>query len=313
MREPPIIIKRSNIQGRGIFAKRFFRKNQTLFIAEGPVIHYPKLYDWRLGPHWINVGKDLWMVPSSKSLWRYTNHSCNPNAIITTGQRFVALRSIHRGDEITIDYSFTESYKPWHMACRCRAKECRSMIRCIQYLPEPLFQKYKRFVQPFLRREYRSNKIEIVTRRNRNIVATKRQIRKGEAIFMVEGPIISYKKAPNYWLGYRWLGVGVNTWMIPEEQNPWNILRHSCDPNVGLNDAHQVIALRIVKQNEELTIDNSMTEADPHWKMRCRCGAKKCRGIVRSIQYLTKKTFAGYLPYIPTFLQHVYRAEYREL
>lgn len=60
--KPSIIVQQSRIQGKGIFAKKGFRKGQTVFIADGPVIAFTKPYHWRLGPHWLNVGKDRYMV-----------------------------------------------------------------------------------------------------------------------------------------------------------------------------------------------------------------------------------------------------------
>lgn len=304
-----LVIKKSKIQGRGIFAATSFRKGQEIFRAEGPVINYAKPQSWRLGPHWINVGENQWMVPYARSIWRFINHSCEPNAIIARGRKVVALRLIRPDEEVTIDYSFTESQATWHMSCRCRSAQCRKVVRSVHFLPEPLFQKHRRYVQTFLKREYARHKTELIRKGTEQMIIAKRPLHKGETIFKVEGPTILYKRPPNYWLGYRWLWVGRNSWIIPEEDNPWNFMRHSCNPNVGLNDAREVVALKAIRRNEELSIDNSITEADPRWRMKCACGAQNCRRIVRAIQFLPTETFRKYLPHIPSFLQKVYTTE----
>lgn len=309
MRRQSVAVRQSRIHGKGIFATTYFRKGQKIFTAEGPVIKFAKPHHWRLGPHWINVGKNRWVVTAPWSPLRFTNHSCDPNAILTRGNAVIALQSIRRGEEITIDYSFTESQSTWHMTCKCGEADCRSVIRSIHFLPERLFQRYREYVLPFLQREFARNKVEIVKEGSDFAIFAKRELRKGEPIFAVEGPVIVYKKPPDYRIGHRWLNISLHSWVIPEEENPWSFLRHSCAPNVGLNDSREVIALRAIRRNEELAIDDSITEADPRWRKRCSCGAKNCRGVVRSIQFLPQAAFRKYLPYIPSFLQQVYRSQ----
>ncbi len=209
-----------------------------------------------------------------------------------------------------MDYSFTESMSTWRMACRCGSKNCRITIRSIHYLPESLFRKNQKYIQPFLRREYARHKVEVMERRTGHVVVAKRTLRTGEKIFRVSGPVIAYKRPPNHRLGYRWLGVGLNSLVIPEEDNPWSCIRYSCDPNVGLNNAHEVIALRTIKSGQEIVVDGSITEADPRWRMRCSCGAKNCRGTMRSIQFLPPEIYKKYLPYIPSFLQKIYKTQH---
>jgi uncharacterized protein len=56
---------------------------------------------------------------------RYTNHSCQPNArlCIRNGRvEFYALRQIHTGEEITVNYG--ETHHEGRLACRCGAVGC---------------------------------------------------------------------------------------------------------------------------------------------------------------------------------------------
>lgn len=69
-----------------------------------------------------------------------------------------------------------------------------------------------------------------------------------------------------------------------------------------------MVALKNIKQKEEITIDYSITEEDTFWTLhkQCNCESKKCRKNIRSIQFLPEKTFNSYLPYIPKYFQKVY-------
>jgi SET domain-containing protein len=59
----------------------------------------------------------------------YINHSCEPNAymkIVYGHVLFFALRDIHPGEEITIDYE--QTLHPDSKRCFCGAKSCRGTI-----------------------------------------------------------------------------------------------------------------------------------------------------------------------------------------
>ena len=56
---------------------------------------------------------------------RFTNHSCQPNAVLRIRQgrvEFYALRPIAPGEEITVDYG--ETHHEGRLACRCGAPGC---------------------------------------------------------------------------------------------------------------------------------------------------------------------------------------------
>ena len=161
---------------------------------------------------------------------------------------------------------------------------------------------------PFLRKEYLQQKVYVGELKNKMpAIFAKRLIKKNEVLFIAKGPIITYSRAPNYKIGFKWLGLGRNLWMIPLRHNPWWTMRHSCEPNVGLRGQTKVVAMRPIKANEEINIDDSITEIDPHWHVRCSCGSKTCRKTIRSIQYLPEKLFKKYQPYTPNFFRQVYK------
>ena len=60
---------------------------------------------------------------------RFTNHSCRPNArlCIRNGRvEFYALRTIGRGEEITVDYG--DTHHEGRLRCRCGAPGCRGAL-----------------------------------------------------------------------------------------------------------------------------------------------------------------------------------------
>jgi len=61
-----------------------------------------------------------------------------------------------------------------------------------------------------------------------------------------------------------------------------------------------------IKKGEEITIDYSITEDDPYWKMTCVCGQIECRKVIQSIRFLPKKLFRKYKQHIPEWLKKSY-------
>lgn len=56
---------------------------------------------------------------------------------------------------------------------------------------------------------------------------------------------------------------------------------HSCDPNLRMEGAFRVVAVRDIAPGEELTIDYALHTTDPAWQMACQCGAARCRRTIR--------------------------------
>ncbi|MEO6610822.1 MAG: SET domain-containing protein-lysine N-methyltransferase [Chitinophagaceae bacterium] len=72
-------------------------------------------------------------------------------------------------------------------------------------------------------------------------------------------------------------------------------INHSCDPNVFFNTSTlQLVALREVKEEEEMTFFYPSTE----WKMtqtfNCYCGSNGCLGEIKGAAYLPKDARAKY-------------------
>lgn len=65
-----------------------------------------------------------------------------------------------------------------------------------------------------------------------------------------------------------------------EVQEPEKFVNHSCDANTTAKDFCDV-AIKDIKQGEEITA-NYIEELPPGTEMKCNCGSKNCKKIIKS-------------------------------
>lgn len=110
-----------------------------------------------------------------------------------------------------------------------------------------------------------------------------RNIRKGEHIFTFRGKICNEKNTKK--LNEHYL-MTVDWNKVMYVSKPMRYINHSCNPNTGLKGL-KVIALKNIKSGKELTIDYDTLEYE--WKMKCHCGSKDCRKIIKGWKYLPER------------------------
>lgn len=71
-------------------------------------------------------------------------------------------------------------------------------------------------------------------------------------------------------------------------------INHSCEPNAGLREDLEMLALRDIAAGEEICFDYSTCMSEQDWTMICQCGTAQCRKIIRDFHDL------------PTELKHRY-------
>lgn len=140
-------------QGVGVFAARRFPEGSVLVsdedgtlyarcttLAEALAAGYDRQVDlFQLGP-------DLYLPPRG-CFDDLFNHCCEPSCgwmMTPLGARFVALRDLEPGDQLTYDYSTYLIGDDEQMACACGAASCRGVIRGFDSLPEALRDRYRR-------------------------------------------------------------------------------------------------------------------------------------------------------------------------
>lgn len=61
---------------------------------------------------------------------------------------------------------------------------------------------------------------------------------------------------------------------------PPDYINHACDPNAGLDGQIAIVAMRVIRPGEEVTIDYAMCDGSPYDEFDCACGSPRCRGRV---------------------------------
>lgn len=140
----PFEVRRSRIQGRGVFATRRIPAGTRLIEYRGEVIsdaeadrRYPFDEDERHHTFLFRLETgDVIDAGPRGSAAKYINHSCDPNceAVEEDGRIFIdALRDIAKGEELAYDYNYvldephTAANKKLY-PCNCNARNCRSTI-----------------------------------------------------------------------------------------------------------------------------------------------------------------------------------------
>jgi SET domain-containing protein len=142
----PIVVRRSRIQGRGVFATRFIAEGERIVEYIGERMTHDEADascpdDEAASRHhtFLFAVDDDTVIDGSRrgNDAKYINHSCEPNTEVVIERRRVyihALRDIEAGEELSYDYWYMtdESYTLEDLKriypCRCGAKGCRGTL-----------------------------------------------------------------------------------------------------------------------------------------------------------------------------------------
>ena len=118
------IIKKSKINGKGVFALRDFDKGEVIFRWSPKPIEKSEieLLSARDKTYVVCLGKRYFIMQSPE---RYVNHSCEANTTVKDNGD-VATRKIKKGEEITSNYIKTKGGSSF--GCKCGSKKCRKII-----------------------------------------------------------------------------------------------------------------------------------------------------------------------------------------
>jgi len=147
---PPILVRDSNVHGRGVFATRRIEKGERVIEYLGERVSHDEA-DRRYESKEENDSHTFLFIVDSKTVIdagtegndaRFFNHSCDPNCESVVEKRRVfieALRSIEPGEEMTYDYQIYRDHDdPENIdevfACRCGFANCRGTML---WPPEP--------------------------------------------------------------------------------------------------------------------------------------------------------------------------------
>lgn len=140
-------------------------------------------------------------------------------------------------------------------------------------------------------------KVEVRKSKTGYGVFAKQSIKKGEYIASFDGEILGWNAAWNrYQLDHA----------IQFEPRKWRLsrgladkLNHSCEPNCGIKNLFDIVAMKSIRKNEELVWDYEMTEDnETGWDMNCECGARSCRkriGAYRNMPDSVRKKYKEFI------------------
>lgn len=128
-----LAIKKSDINGKGCFATTHFPRGKMIAEYAGEKIPDAEATKRARRRRVLRICAidSRWSLDGSRggNGTHYINHSCQPNSfmkILYGHIQFYALRDIHPGEEITIDYEYT--LHPDTKRCFCGAPNCRGTI-----------------------------------------------------------------------------------------------------------------------------------------------------------------------------------------
>jgi hypothetical protein len=169
-------VEQASQKGLGLFSTGLIQEGEIVAwesaeMYQGPDDNRPgkKLMTWgqieerwpdkRERDHFVaysyQVGEDLFLIPLSESdlvITTYQNHSCDPNTWWADDFTLVARRTIHPGEEVTFDYSTSESLEnPEMPECFCKSACCRGRLEPLDYLKPELIAAYGTHFVSYLR------------------------------------------------------------------------------------------------------------------------------------------------------------------
>jgi len=80
-------------------------------------------------------------------------------------------------------------------------------------------------------------------------------------------------------------------------------INHSCEPNVFFDtDKNEVVSLKEINENDEITFFYPSTEWDMTRPFQCFCNTSSCLGVIQGAAHLHESTIAKYC-----FAGHIYK------
>lgn len=142
--------------GYGIFADTFVPAGELLVVWGGSVVtgeQFAQLTP-REQMHSVQIEEDLYQVPSriQPEPGDFINHSCTPNAGLSSSISLVALRDIEPGEEICFDYAMSDGSPYDEFDCACGTPFCRGRVTGDDWRLPDLQARYAGYFSPYLQR-----------------------------------------------------------------------------------------------------------------------------------------------------------------
>lgn len=154
--------------------------------------------------------------------------------------------------------------------------------------------------------------IKRTTVKGKGVFALK-NFKKDEIIFHIDGEVVETdnpsslpKKIQDHCFPFDKRDNKGYKYVLPK--SPWKYLNHSCNPNAGIKNNRDIVAMRPIKKGEEIVFDYAMNNIDT-WKMKCSCGSKNCRKIISTFDVLDDETKRKYKNYVLDCIRDKYLSD----
>ena len=141
-------------------------------------------------------------------------------------------------------------------------------------------------------------------------VFAKEDIAKGEIVGVLGGLIVPVSEHKKYTDRMEQVGIQVNDgfFICPssKEEYKLGIFNHSCKPNCGFKDSITLIAMRDIKEGEELVFDYGFSETAMK-SFECKCGSTSCRKQITGEDWKLKELQEKYFDYFSPYLKEKIR------
>jgi len=122
-----------------------------------------------------------------------------------------------------------------------------------------------------------------------------RAVGRGELLFSLRGRLFGGNKRglDDEWFVHSYQ-LERDLYLYPETPEG-RYINHSCDPNAGLREDLEMVALRDIAAGEEVAFDYSTTMSERSWTMPCSCGSPCCRSEISDFHDLPAEAKRRYL------------------
>ncbi|MEY8236756.1 SET domain-containing protein-lysine N-methyltransferase [Lachnospiraceae bacterium 66-29] len=152
-----------------------------------------------------------------------------------------------------------------------------------------------------------SNKVEVRDSpiHGKGMFAQK-DIKKGEVVFIKGGYILTRDEFYSNGTINSYLPLDDNYFLAAKSKEDELQIKlynnHSCDPNCGLRGEITFIAIKDIRQGEELTCDYAFIDNEDY-EFECSCGSVNCRHIVTGRDWKIKELQEKYRDYFAAYLK----------
>lgn len=103
-------------------------------------------------------------------------------------------------------------------------------------------------------------------------------------------------------LGRVTLQIDEDAFLVSTRESAADWINHSCDPNAGLRGRVELVAMRRIDRNEEITFDYATSDGSPYDEFECRCGAPACRRRVCANDWKRPELWTRYRDHFSPYL-----------